>query len=286
MEIQNLRAFLRVAEHQSFSTAADALHLTQPAVSKRIAALEQQLDAALFDRIGRRVTLTEAGRALLPHARAIAGHLDQARQSIEDLAGGVSGRLRLGTSHHIGLHRLPPVLRRYSETYPDVSLDIDFMDSEQALEEINRGRVELAIVTLPPEPDPGVVSRRVWHDPLDFMAAGDHPLCDGGSLDLARLAEYPVILPGLNTFTGQIARALFEERGLKLDITLATNYLETIRMMAAVGLGWTLLPRSMLQEPLVALEVSEVAPARSLGVIYHRNRRLSNAARAFAGMLG
>ena len=285
METQNLSAFLKVAEERSFSAAATSLHVTQPAVSKRIAALESQLGAALFDRIGRQVTLTEAGRALLPHARAIAGHLNQARQSIEDLAGGVSGRLRLGTSHHIGLHRLPPVLRRYSEAYPEVTLDIDFMDSEQAFEEINRGHIELAIVTLPPDRDPGMVTRLVWRDPLDFMAASGHPLCSHRRLRLEQLTDYPVILPGLNTFTGQIARELFESRQLKLDISLATNYLETIRMMAAVGLGWTLLPRSMLQDPLVALPVHEAAPERALGYIYHRNRRLSNAAQAFAGML-
>ena len=285
METQNLTAFLRVAEEASFSAAAELLHLTQPAVSKRIAALEGQLGAPLFDRIGRQVTLTEAGHALLPHARAIAGHLDQARQSIEDLDGGVSGRLRLGTSHHIGLHRLPPVLRRYSEAYPDVTLDIDFMDSEQAFEEINRGHVELAIVTLPPNLDPGMVTRLIWRDPLDFMAASDHPLCGHRSLQLEQLTDFPVILPGLNTFTGQIARELFESRGLSLDISLATNYLETIRMMAAVGLGWTLLPRSMLQEPLVPLPVKGVAPERALGCVYHRNRRLSNAARTFAEML-
>lgn len=285
MDTQNLSAFLLVAEHASFSAAADALHLTQPAVSKRIAALETQLGSPLFDRIGREVSLTEAGRALLPHATAIAGHLDQARQSIVDLSGGVSGRLRLGTSHHIGLHRLPPMLRQYSETFPEVSLDIDFMDSEQAVEEITRGRVELAVVTLPPEADPTMVTRRVWRDPLDFMASADHPLCGARRLTLSALAEYPVILPGLGTFTGRIARQLFESESLKLDITLATNYLETIRMMAGVGLGWTLLPRSMLQDPLKALPVSGVAPERELGLVYHRNRRLSNAAQAFIDLL-
>ncbi len=150
METQNLRAFLMVAEQGSFSGAAEELHITQPAVSKRVATLETQLGTALFDRIGRQVSLTEAGRALLPHALAIWQSLGQAEQSIRDLSGVVAGRLRLGTSHHIGLHRLPPVLRRFSERYPQVKLDIDFMDSEEAYEEIMRGNVELAVVTLAP----------------------------------------------------------------------------------------------------------------------------------------
>ncbi len=285
MDTQSLEAFLQVAENASFSAAAEALHITQPAVSKRIAALEQQLGTSLFDRIGRQVSLTEAGHALLPHARAISGHLLQARQSIDDLSGQVAGRLRLGTSHHIGLHRLPPVLRRYSEAYPEVALDIDFMDSEQAVDELTRGKVELAVVTLAPEPEPSIVYTPVWDDPLDFMATAEHPLCREGKLSLATLCEYPVILPGLSTFTGRIVRQLFEARDLKLDISLSTNYLETIRMMAAVGLGWTLLPRTMLQAPLVSLRVPGVTPQRQLGLLYHRNRRLSNAAEAFIRQL-
>ena len=285
MEVQNLRAFLLVAEHASFSTAAEALHLTQPAVSKRVAALEQQLDTTLFDRIGRRVSLTEAGRALLPHASSITRSLDQAVQSIQDLSGDVAGRLRLATSHHIGLHRLPPVLRRFSDAYPGVALDIDFMDSEQAYDEILRGRSELAVVTLAPEIDPALVAEPVWPDPLDFMVVTGHPLCSVTDLTLQQLCEHPVILPGSGTYTGQIVRGLFDRASLKLDVALSTNYLETIRMMATIGLGWTLLPRSMLQAPLTTLSLPDRSPARTLGLIYHRRRSLSNAARAFVSLL-
>jgi DNA-binding transcriptional LysR family regulator len=285
MEIQNLRAFLLVAEHASFSAAAEALHLTQPAVSKRVAALEQQLGTTLFDRIGRRVSLTEAGRALLPHAGAITQSLDQAVQSIEDLSGDVAGRLRLATSHHIGLHRLPPVLRRFNAAYRSVALDIDFMDSEQAQDEILRGRSELAVVTLAPDIDPALVAQPVWPDPLEFMVVAGHPLSRMKGLTLEQLCAYPVILPGSGTYTGQIVRGLFERHALKLDIALSTNYLETIRMMAAVGLGWTLLPRSMLQAPLTTLALPGQTPSRTLGLIYHRRRSLSNAARAFISLL-
>ena len=94
-----------VAETGSFSLAAEKLHLTQPAVSKRVALLEEQLGTGLFDRIGRNISLTEAGQALLPHALAVQRELDAAQQSVRDLSGAVAGELRLATSHHIGLHR-------------------------------------------------------------------------------------------------------------------------------------------------------------------------------------
>ena len=281
MEIQNLQAFLLVAEHSSFSQAAEKLHLTQPAVSKRVALLESQLGKALFDRIGRRVTLTEAGSALLPHARAIGQNLRQAEQSIRDLSGEIAGKLLLGTSHHIGLHRLPPILRRFSDAYPQVKLDIEFMDSEQAYEQIRQGAVELVVVTLAPETDAGMLATPVWADPLDFMVAESHVLADCKSVSLEVLSEQPVILPGLNTYTGQIAKKMFDEAGLDLNVAMSTNYLETIRMMASIGLGWTILPRSMLAPPLRCISIPALTPQRELGYIYHRGRSLSNAARAF-----
>jgi DNA-binding transcriptional LysR family regulator len=281
MDTQNLRAFMMVAEHASFSVAAQQLHLTQPAVSKRVAALEHQLGTALFDRIGRRVSLTEAGTALLPHARTVWHSLELAEQSVKDLSGAVAGKLKLGTSHHIGLHRLPPVLRRFSERHPSVKLDIDFLDSERAYEEIMRGSVELAVVTLAPEHDASMLAKPIWPDPLAFMAAETHPLCTRDSVSLQELSEHAVILPGLNTYTGQIAKNLFDREGLKLDVAMSTNYLETIRMMASIGLGWTILPRSMLDGQLKAIHVPITPPQRVLGYIYHHGRSLSNAAQAF-----
>ncbi|HBK49428.1 MAG TPA: LysR family transcriptional regulator, partial [Pseudomonas sp.] len=136
MDLANLSAFIAIAETGSFSGAAERLFLTQPAISKRIAGLEQQLDVRLFDRLGREVTLTEAGRALLPRAYQILNVLDDTRRALTNLTGAVSGRLTLATSHHIGLHRLPPLLRVFTRQYPAVALDIQFMDSEQAYDEI------------------------------------------------------------------------------------------------------------------------------------------------------
>src|SRR5699024_10601763 len=108
------------------------LHLTQPAVSKRIATLEDQLDARLFDRIGRRVTLTEAGRLLLPRARQILEMVDDSRRALSNLSGNVAGSLTMATSHHVGLHRLPPILKAYVRAHPEVRLDMRFLGSEEA----------------------------------------------------------------------------------------------------------------------------------------------------------
>ncbi|MEE4463517.1 LysR family transcriptional regulator, partial [Azotobacter chroococcum] len=253
MDLANLNAFIAIAETGSFSEAGERLHLTQPAVSKRIAALEQQLQVRLFDRLGREVRLTEAGRALLPRAYRILSVLEDTRRALNNLNGDVSGRLTLATSHHIGLHRLPPLLRAFTRAHPQVALDIRFLDSEVAYEEILHGRAELAVITLAPETAAPVRAVKVWDDPLDFVAAPEHPLARNAQVSLADVARHPAVFPGGNTFTHHIVRRLFEGEGLTPSIAMSTNYLETIKMMVSIGLAWSVLPRTMLDDQVKPL---------------------------------
>jgi DNA-binding transcriptional LysR family regulator len=285
VDLANLNAFLAIAECGSFSGAGERLHLTQPAISKRIAGLEQQLNVRLFDRLGREVSLTEAGRALLPRAYQILNVLDDTRRALTNLTGEVSGRLTLATSHHIGLHRLPPVLRAFTKRYPDVALDIQFLDSEVAYEEILHGRAELAVITLAPEPHSLVRAVPVWSDPLDFVVAPEHPLALNGAVSLADIAYHPAVFPGGNTFTHHIVQRLFQAQGLSANIAMSTNYLETIKMMVSIGLAWSVLPRTMLDEQVHSIALPGIQLSRQLGYIVHTERTLSNAARAFMALL-
>ena len=290
MDLATLNAFIAVAESGSFSLAGERLHLTQPAVSKRIFALEQQLAVRLFDRLGREVGLTEAGRALLPRAYRILGELDDTRRALTNLNGEVGGRLTLATSHHIGLHRLPPVLREFTRRYPSVSLDIRFLDSEVAYEDVLQGRAELAVITLAPEARPQesrapLRAVPVWEDPLDFVVAPDHPLARNGALTLTDVAAHPAVFPGPHTFTHRIVHRLFEAAGLTPQVAMSTNYLETIKMMVSIGLAWSLLPRTMLDDQVVRLTLPGPQLSRRLGYVLHTERTLSNAARAFMALL-
>ena len=281
MDIDDLHAFLGVARHGSFSKAAEALHLTQPAVSKRIAALERSLDTRLFDRIGRRIILTEAGQTLFDRAAKILADVDDTRRAITNLAGEVRGRLSIATSHHIGLHRLPPVLRQFTRQQPQVQLDLCFMDSEAACRAVVRGELELAVVTLPFEGDADLILTPTWSDPLALVSAPDHPLCRHTRLTLTRLCEYPAILPAAGTFTRELIERSFLEPGLPLRVSMETNYLETIKMMASIGLGWSLLPQTMVDRSLRIHRLKALQVVRRLGMVHHAQRTLSNAARAF-----
>jgi DNA-binding transcriptional LysR family regulator len=285
MDTQLLEAFIAVANAGSFSDAAEKIHLTQPAVSKRIALLEQQLNCRLFDRIARSVTLTEAGEALLPRANHILREIADTTQAINDLSGDISGKLRLAISHHIGLHRLPPILKQFAQGYPEVTIDVDFMDSEKAYEGILQGRFEVAAITLAPEAHPKIEAKTIWPDPLVFMVSDDHLFLRESNPTLENLRDYPAILPGLGTYTGRMTRALFEQQNVPLPPTMTTNYLETIKMMVSIGLGWSLLPESMLEPGIRAVAIPGIQIQRELGYIHHREKSLSNAAKAFIHLL-
>lgn len=285
MDIAALHAFVTVAETRSFSEAALRLHLTQPAISKRIAQLETSLNCQLFDRIGRQTSLTEAGQALLPRAQRILFEMEDMRRELSNLSGEVGGTLKIGTSHHIGLHRLPPVLKTFSRRFPQVNLDIQFIDSEMAFDLLMQGQLELGIVTLPPEPHATLQTMTVWNDPLAFMVSVEHPLAAQKVVALQDLAAYSAILPSLSTFTRRIVEKLFRAEALDIDVAISTNYLETIKMMTSIGLGWTVLPATMLDDDVCRLPIRDIHLTRSLGVVFHPGHSLSNAAKAMLQLL-
>ena len=284
MDLASLEAFLAVAESSGFSAAGERLRITQPAVSKRIAALEQDLGRRLFDRIGREVTLTEAGRALLPRAQRILSELEDTRRALGNLDAAVDGRLNLATSHHIGLHHLPPLLRAFIRNHPQAAVDIRFLDSEHAWSEVLHGRLELAITTLGPAAPP-LHAVPVWDDPLQFVVAPDHPLAARGRATLQELAAHPAVLPDPSTFTHRIVADRFTAEGLAVRLHMTTNAMETLKMLAGVGLAWSVLPHTMLDASTVVLRVPGVRLRRRLGYVTHGGRTLSNAGRAFMALL-
>lgn len=297
MDTQQLSAFVAIAKFDSFSEAAEHLGLTQSAISKRIALLEEFLQQSLFDRVSRQIQLTEAGHALLPRAKQLLQDMDDTKRFMSDLNGLVAGSLSMATSHYIGLHRLPPVLKEFANAYPDVHLQLNFIDSEQAYQAILQGDFELALITLPHNPDylihqkhsgsllpSQIQSHPIWEDPLVFVANKEHPLAKKsgkeGQLNLADFAPYPAILPDRQTYTTQLVQQAFDEKHQALNISMTSNHLDAISMMISVGLGWSVLPKTLINTHLEILNVDKPALVRQLGCIHHRGRTLSNAARA------
>lgn len=284
MDIQNIRAFLTVAETRSFSRAAEKLFISQPAISKRISTLEYSLDCKLFDRLGKNIQLTQAGEALIPGYQRILAEISESERIISALRTSVSGHLKFGTSHHIGLHRLPPILRKYTTQYPDVELDIQFMDSEQAAALILKGDIELALITLPDTIEKPLTTIPVWTDPMECVVAKDHVLAKQKTVTREQLTRHGVLIQSHSTHTRNIIdKALKLESDIK--IIMESNYLETIKAMIQNNLGWGVLPESMIDDSLHRLKIKGVKMERHLGILLHASRTLSSPANALLSTL-
>ena len=284
MDISALNAFLAVARYQSFSKASEVLHLSQSAVSKRIAALEFELSTQLFNRVSRQISLTEAGKQLLPKADELVQQAEELHRYASRLNDDISGTLSIAIAHHIGLHRLPPILRRFNQEYPQVNLDLRFEDSDQGFHAVEQGDIEFALITLPNRIPRQLYKEVVWHDELKIVVGKRHELVKQTQVGVKDLEEYPAVLSSSDTETYKVIRRLFDKADTPLKVQMQTNNLETLKMLTAVGLGWSLLPVSMIDDQLQTLDFT--APlGRTLGLVGHRRRSLSNAALAFKQIL-
>ena len=286
--IETLAAFVAVVDHGSFSAAADKLHLTQPAVTKRIQALEQTLGEPLFERRGRQTRPLEAAAIVLPQAREILARLADIERSLRDRGNRIGGILRLATSHHIALHRLPPALSACRSRHPNIALEFVFLDSEAGVEAVARRQVDLALVTLPDQLPEGLEAGALWSDRLTPML---HEELLEGAPDQASdawpgwLQAQPVILPPAGSATRvRIDRAL-HRIGLHLEARHESPYLEVIRMLTRAGLGIGVLPSSLAAPGLVRLDLPGLDITRSLGWVRHGARHQSRAESAFIDLL-
>jgi DNA-binding transcriptional LysR family regulator len=288
MDIDSLNAFVSIVETGSFSKAAEAISITQPAISKRINSLESQLGCKLFERVQRSVRLTEEGQELLPRATSILREVENAKQSILNISHNVSGNLTVVASHHIGLHRLPFVIKPFLQQYPDVNLKLLFMESEKAFEALDHNHADIGFITVTPGAYPDYVEHLIWDDPMSIVCSSEHELVESQSksnththnTSIEKLSKANAILPSKTTLTYQLIEKLFADKDLKLNATIPTNYLETIKMMVSVGLGWSILPNTMIDDELTVLTSSEYSPSRKLGAVTHKRKTMSNAAKA------
>ncbi len=287
--IEGLAAFVAVVDHGSFSAAAEKLHLTQPAVTKRIQTLEQTLGEPLFERQGRQTRPLEAATIVLPQAREILARLADIERSLRDRGEHIGGVLRLATSHHIALHRLPTALSDCRRRYPDIELEFVFLDSEAGIEAVARRQVDLALATLPDQLPDALEAGTLWTDRLTLMLHeallrdAPDPTADAFT---GWLEAQPAILPPAGSATRvRIDRAL-HRIGLHLEARHESPYLEVIRVLTRAGLGIGVLPRSLGAPGLACPDLPGLDITRSLGWVRHGARHQSRAENAFIALLG
>lgn len=282
MDTNSIKAFIAVAETMSVTKASKKLFLTQPAVSRRIAQLEDQLGVRLFDRVNKKMFLTLPGEKLLPRCKQILEDINFAAREASHFGNKVMGHLTVGMSHHVSLYRAPKNLKRYQDLYPDVELDLNFLTSETAIDLVSRGRLELAMVTLPPKPMTNLEFIPVWRDEL-YIAIPNNEEYRNASLE--ELAKKPVILPHEVSTTRKNIDHVFSKQNLTFTHITETSNFEVISKMIETGLGWSVLPSHMMNDYIVQAFTDIFVAVRIQGIVRHSQRQLSMASEALLNLM-
>jgi DNA-binding transcriptional LysR family regulator len=261
MEKNQLRSFLMVAELGSFTRAAEALFLSQPAVTQQIQALEREVGERLFERQGRRVTLTPAGEAFYPFVSRAMALLAEGQAAVGEVRAGVTGRVVLAAGPTTTIFTLPPVLAGFRQSCPRVQLLVQTGTSREVTERVADGRADVGIVTTVYERD-DLVHTPLFEDEILFVVHGEHSLAAGsgstGPAALAALVAEPFILFPRGTGFRAYVEQWFAARGVAPRVTMELDSAEAVKAMAAAGLGAAAVPRVALQEELASRRLAPV----------------------------
>jgi DNA-binding transcriptional LysR family regulator len=286
MELQQMRYVLAVAETNSFTRAAERCLVVQSALSHQIARLERELGARLFERTSRRVRLTPAGAAFLPAARQCLDAAERAAAEVAATVGEVHGRLAVGMISTVAAVDIPATLRDYCRQYPHVHISLRVSPSEELVEQVKQGAVDVAFIGLPTTAQPqGVEKQELARDRHVAVVPPDHPLAGESTVSLRRLSsEVFVDLPARTA--GRIQSDLaFSAAGLSREVAFEVTTAHLVSQLVEHGLGIAMLPSTYVPQ-LTGVTTIEVvdAPARVEYAIWSRDGR-TPAATAFLDLL-
>jgi DNA-binding transcriptional LysR family regulator len=289
MDLQRMRVFQAVADEGSFSRAARALFLSQPAVTQHVHALEAELGVPLFDRLGRRIALTAAGAALAQHVPQILNLVNSAAVAAREAGGEASRTLRLGVSETLATYVLPPLLGEFQRRVPNAELRLAVADSAELLGDLLNNTVELAF-WLREAAHPQLEQFVLASEPLVCVLPPDDALAQAPRLPASALVDRRLILRGTNSAARRVIQALLErERAMPADV-LEMDNLEAIKRSVEVGFGVSIAPRSAVAREMRAGRLL-VVPLAARGAqitssyAHFAGRRLSAPARAFVEVL-
>jgi DNA-binding transcriptional LysR family regulator len=289
VEIGQIEAFLAVGTFGGFRRAAEALRVSQPAVSARIHALEESLGVKLFERGHGVFAFSPAGRALRPHAEQLLHAVAQARQAVHDLRPGGGGALQIAAVLSICTYLLPDVLKRFQSAHPSVMITVRSGHSKEVLEMVLGGEAELGLARSLHHPEVETVSLR--EDPLILVGQPRAWPTRERRARLEAIADRPLILFDRGSSDWTLAHGLFRRAGLVPNVVMEVETIETAKRMVERGVGLAFLPhlavaRELRRKSLVAIEIVDAEPlSRSLDVIHPRQRPLSAEGRSLLAVL-
>ncbi|MFT5465817.1 MAG: DNA-binding transcriptional LysR family regulator [Verrucomicrobiales bacterium] len=290
MQIETLRLFCDLVEAESFSTAAEKHHITQGAVSQRIAALEKELEAKLLNRPGR-ITVTPAGQQLLRYAHKILETYDEFRGRLRQVEELVTGELHIASVYSIGLHELPPYLKWFRDHHPDVDVKVNYRRSNKVYADVLEGLADIGLVAYP-EKRPDIDAMTFWQDEFVVVCTPDHPLAARESITPDDLNNVSFIAFEPDLPSRKAIDAMFAQFGVVVNQVMELDNVEMVKRAMEIENAVSILPRRTVYAEiegsrLIQLELDAPGAdlARPLGMIYRQGRELTPAMREFVDLL-
>lgn len=286
--LRQLRIFDSVARHLSFSRAAEELHLTQPAVSMQIKQIEQFAGQPLLELLGKKIFLTEAGRALLGHARAVMQEMEEAQQSLAALQGVNQGTLNV-TLISTAKYFAPEFIAKFCGLYPGVKLKLAVNNRARLLQRLVDNEIDIAIMGHPPQ-GLDIAAEPFSQNPHAIIASPHHPLARKRRIPLKALSKENFLVREPGSGTRALMERVFRDHGMSVNATMEISSDETIKQAAIAGMGIGFLSLHTVELELqtgrlIMLDVAEMPVMRKWFIVHNREKRLSPVARAFREFL-
>lgn len=290
MELAQLEAFIQVAQHRSFSRAAEALFLTQPSVTARIQSLEREIGERLFERTGRSVTLTDAGNAFMPHAQRALTSVQEGTDAIQAVRHGDIGSIRIGASSSIATYVLPKLLSHFRRERPRVHVHVSTGVTEDIMDKLLAGEIHLALTRLTQHPE--VDALHLYNDDLALVVAPEHAFAKRGQATVAEVGKQPFLFFERSSTYHTLIYSMFLRAGVVPESVMELDLMEATKFMVEAGLGVSILPvvsiqREIAQGTLVKVDIKDMEQPqqREVGVHVLRGRSLAPPIKDFLALL-
>ncbi|WP_342600977.1 LysR family transcriptional regulator [Psychrobacillus sp. FSL H8-0483] len=282
MEWQRLEYFQTLAEVQHMTRAAELLSISQPALSRSIAGLEEEIGVPLFDRRGRSIVLNRYGQMFLQRVNRIIKELNDGLEDIHQLINPEQGEVTLGFLHTLGTSSVPNIIRAFHQQYPDITFQFKQNHTHTQLKQLKSGELDLCLLAST-EDEKLIEWTELWRDELYVIVPTNHPLAMGKSISLTEVAEESFISMKKGYALRKTTDEIFEEAGVTPTISFEGDEVATVAGFVAAGLGFSILPDGgeINSNKIAKLRIEDVTCERVIGMAVVKDRYLSPAAKRF-----
>ena len=289
MQIESLKMFCDLAETESFTKAAQINEVTQSAVSQQISSLERQFKSLLIERSKKKFRLTREGQVLYDYSKQIIQTYEGLQSKLQEIKDIVSGTIRVTTIYSIGLHELPPYIKKFLKSYPTVNVHVEYRRANQVYDDVLSNVVDLGLVAYPSR-DNRLETVALRKDPMVFICHPQHPLAKSKSLRLKAINGQKFIAFEADIPTRKALDKILKDNGVDVQTVMEFDNVETVKRAVEINAGISIVPQSTItqeiaKQTLACVAFEEESLYRPLAVIYKKNKVLSPAMKQFIGLL-